>query len=388
MINELKSKLTKKNIFAAILFSAIILVFVFFGFQAGGPGMVGYAARVNSKTISLRDLQMASERLAQFYSSFMGGQQANNEMFQMQIRSSALNQLIQREVLLQGAKKAGFIASDLEIAEFIRGVPQFQKDGIFQRSIYQAFIEQQGLSTSKFEEQIRDDIILNRVQSVVNLSLEPFQAEVSKLAKLKEKTITLDYVNIKNINFDKSVSVSDSEVQQFLTNKDNQLKVQLEFGNNKDAYKDKTLESVQADIANKILKEEKSEKLLSQMEQAAQNQNEVEGLLKKYGASWSKTTAVTLDADAIPEIGASDRLQAELGKLEKPGQFIPEIIRTSQGDFLVKLRSIDTKKANVADAKGLDEQIRGQRVNELMMKWSDQLAKDATIVRNESLFKR
>lgn len=385
MIRELKNKINKKNILATIVFSAIILVFVFFGFQTGGPGMVGYAARVNSKVITLRDLQMASERLAQFYSAFMGGQQANNEMFMAQIRSSALNQLIQREVLLQGAKKAGFTASDAEIAEFIRNVPQFQKDGVFQRSAYQAFIDSQGLSTSRFEEQIRDDIILNRIQSVVSGSFEPFKSEITKLTKLKEKTITLDYVNLKNINFEKHVSVSDSEVTSFLENKDNQLKVQLEFGNNKEAYKDQTLEAVQNDIAKKILKDEKAEKLLSEMEVAAQNAGQIESLLKKYNATWSKSTPVTLDADQIPEIGASDKLSTEIAKLEKTGQMIPEVIRTSQGDFLIKLKAVETKKADPAIA-GLADQIKNQRAQDLIGQWSESLSKDFTIVRNESLF--
>lgn len=388
MINDLKKNVTKKNIFAMIIFSAIIMVFVFFGFQGTGGSFVGYAARVNSKVITLRDLQAASDRLSQFYASFMGGQDANKEMFAMQIRSSALNQLIQREVLLQGAKSAGFTASDVEVADFIRGVPQFQKEGVFQRSIYQSFVDAQGVSTTRFEDQIRDDIILNRLQTLSQESFTPFQSEVSKVLKLREKTYTLNFVNLKNINFSKSLTASDNEAKEFLANKDNQLKVQLEFENNKESYKDQKLEAVQMDIAKKLIKDEKGEVLLSEMEGSAQNPAQVESLLKKYGAAWSQTAPASLDAEQIPEIGVSDRLSVELVKLDKPGQIIPEVMRTSKGDFIVKLKSIDTKKLDAKEVQSLDKQLQAQRSNEMFDKWTDKLSKKYTIERNEALFKQ
>ena len=72
-----------------------------------------------------------------------------------QLKQTALNGLIQRQLLLQAAQKDGMLVSDQLLAAKIHAEPAFHQDGSFSEERYQSLIRQQGRLPAEFEYETR-----------------------------------------------------------------------------------------------------------------------------------------------------------------------------------------------------------------------------------------
>lgn len=334
MIELLKKNITKRSIVAYLIFGAIILVFVFFGYQSRGTNAMAYAARVNKRTITIVEFQNSLDQMMKFYSGLMGGKLDQSPEIQAQMRNSALDQLIQKEVVAQGALKEGFQVTDAEIRDILLKAPPFQKDGVFQRSYYEAYLQNQRTTASRFESQLKRDLVVQRVRKTIAEGITPFDMELAKIQKLKSTAYTVDYVKLDDDSLKGKVSLE-------------------ELGG-----KIKDPKAFEAD-------------------------------LQKHNIKWKTAKPIGLDQDRIPEVGASERLVNEVFKLTEKGQLVPEILSTTQGVYAVKLNKIE--KVTPSDKPGILEeaknQVSSERSNEFLVKWTQNLAKGFSIEKNTALIK-
>jgi hypothetical protein len=332
MIESLKKNLTRKNILAYLIFGAIILVFVFFGYTTGsGPQMAGYAARVNDRLISVSEFQTSLDQMMQFYSSLMGGQLGSSPELQAQMRNSALDQLIQREVVAQAAYKEGFRVTDSEIRDLLLKAPSFQKDGVFQRSYYEAYLQNQGTTAARFENQLKRDLVVDKLRRTLAEGIEPFDSELDKIQKLKSKSYTIDYIKLDEETLKDKVSLE-------------------EFG------------------------------------AKTKNSKEFEAEVQRLGLKWKTAKPFTLDLDRIEEIGASERVIHEVTKLKEKGQIVPEVVTTSQGLYALRLNKVEDKPVSKGESlEAVKSQLGSQRSNEVLMKWTENRSKGFSIEKNMAL---
>jgi peptidyl-prolyl cis-trans isomerase D len=119
-----------------IILGAIVVVFVFWGVGSYTSRRSGRVANVNGTIITLDDYRVSYSNLVdQVRQSF--GNNLNDELIQMlQIRKRALDQLIDRSLMLQAAEKFKLTVSDQELAESIRNIGAFQTAGVFDSRRY------------------------------------------------------------------------------------------------------------------------------------------------------------------------------------------------------------------------------------------------------------
>ncbi len=84
------------------------------------------------------------------------------------IKRIALQRLITRELLLQEARKEGLQVSDWAVAKAIEEIPAFQENGKFSVKLYKEFLRARHLTPSAFEETVREDLLIQKLLSVVN----------------------------------------------------------------------------------------------------------------------------------------------------------------------------------------------------------------------------
>jgi parvulin-like peptidyl-prolyl isomerase len=97
------------------------------------------------------------------------------------IKQQVVQQLIQDELLYQKAKKLGIQVTDEEVANTIRSLPQFQRDGTFYKQLYVQALNYYYHSTPKdFEETIRRMLAAQRVRNLI-LSITTVTDEEMKM---------------------------------------------------------------------------------------------------------------------------------------------------------------------------------------------------------------
>ncbi len=229
-------------------------------------------ATVNGEGISLREFNREYQRVEEFLSSQFG---KNFRKFvkDREIKAIALNNLITKHLLLQLAREEGLKVSDWAVAKYIENMPLFQENGKFSLKLYNEFLKVNHLTPSLFEESVREDLLVQKVLSVVNNAPSLTKFELKELYK---KLFGKRKFKYKLFNVDEligKVSVSPAEVDEFY----NKNKEMFKEENGESAYifkfkKDRKGEE-EAEKAYKLAKEGKFQELLKLKPEALEDKS-------------------------------------------------------------------------------------------------------------------
>ncbi len=123
---------------------------------------------------------------------------------------------------LRKARDLGLVASDLEVISGLEQQPIFMRDGRFDRELYRGFVQsylpaslQIGLSMEQFEEHIRDEISMSKLQAMVRESvlIPPF--ELRRRYHLYNDRYTIEYVLLDREAVAADVAVDESDARRF-----------------------------------------------------------------------------------------------------------------------------------------------------------------------------
>ncbi len=228
---------TAKSITAIVLFGAIILVFILFGFPnrlaSKSSGAMGSAARVNNTLIPISDLRSESQRIEQMYAPLFGGSGMGDAQRQF-VYQQALEGLINQEMISQMAKKEGIYATDSEIQDVIvREITAFQRDGRFQRELYYGVLEANHLNPTDFEAKLRKEKTGIRTQRLFEAAAQPLSFELDKLKQLRENKMNVAFARVDKDLVLKSMQTPAAEVAAKMGNADFAKRVQDYYNSNK-----------------------------------------------------------------------------------------------------------------------------------------------------------
>jgi len=125
--------------------------------------------------------------------------------------------------ILNFADDAGIIVSDKEIATSLENITSFQKDGMFNKEIYQAYLNSRRLKANVFEERLREDLKINKTLALLTVDALPLEIETISSAmniadKLAYKVLTPDDVNF-TLDDTKLKTFWDAQKENFMTKK-------------------------------------------------------------------------------------------------------------------------------------------------------------------------
>ena len=177
-----------------ILLGAIVLVFVFWGVGSFRDRGAGRVASVNGDPIMVEEYNETYNRLVEQIKQRYGNR-LNDEMLKMlQVKKQAMDQLIEKRLLLTEAKRLNFIVSDEELSSTIKAIPSFQDNGNFDNRRYRAVLAQNRLTPESFEVKQREFILMDKIRSLVSDSVKVSDAEVEDSYQWKNSQIRIDYV--------------------------------------------------------------------------------------------------------------------------------------------------------------------------------------------------
>jgi peptidyl-prolyl cis-trans isomerase D len=174
----------KKWLITTIWVSTIAFVgagFVGWGSYDFGKSQ-GAVALVGNKEVKFSALQNEYNNVYNQYSKMFGGQ-FNQEMAEkLKLQDVALNAIIQKYLLLNYADELGLDATKKDIAKELVQMDAFVVNGKFDKATYIKVLSQNRTTPADFEERIKEDIILRKVQDL--FITETSQEELVNLSKL------------------------------------------------------------------------------------------------------------------------------------------------------------------------------------------------------------
>jgi peptidyl-prolyl cis-trans isomerase D len=199
-----------------ILLGILTIAFAFFGLNSYmQSSAVNYAALVNDVEITTRQQQRAYQSLRSRMQELMGDAYDPAMLDEAALKSAALQQLINEELLLQAAEAEGFAASDQQVAARINTIDAFKTDGVFSKEKYSRVLNLQGMSPSGFEWQLQREIISDQLQSGILQTAAATQDELQQAYMLQGQQRRFRYITLPMTAFYDQVEVSDDDIKQY-----------------------------------------------------------------------------------------------------------------------------------------------------------------------------
>lgn len=239
---------------AKTIIGVIIVLLALTGFDAiiQSTSNSRNAAEVNGEEITLNSLNAAVDmqrrQLIQQFGKDFDASLLDDKL----LRQSALDSLVERTLLLQGAGDAGMAISDASLDQLILQMPVFQVEGKFDAARFDQILQQQGFTRMQFRERLKQDILVSQLQAALVGSSFVTDAEVNAFVSLDKQTrdfssrtlkadatavevkddevkayydehpdqymsaeqVVIDYVELKKESFFDQVEVSDDELQE------------------------------------------------------------------------------------------------------------------------------------------------------------------------------
>lgn len=198
---------------ATFIVALLIIPFAFWGvnyyFDRGGSQAI---AKINDREISIGEFQRVYQNYLQQLQNVRGQDLDDNDS----LRREALDALIENEVLKQMTHDAGMRVGDMAVIDTISTIPPFQDEqGRFSPSRYQRALQQAGMTSGSFEQQLRNDLLLEQLQSAVVETAFITNREVNQLARIEAQKRDIIYTTIHPDTFRNSFEVSDDDIQAY-----------------------------------------------------------------------------------------------------------------------------------------------------------------------------
>jgi peptidyl-prolyl cis-trans isomerase D len=176
----------------------IVFVFVDFGGGLGPGGGTGgaVAATIGDRSVSRREFEREYRQLEEQYREALGGQWTPALANQMQLPRQALERLVDRNLMLEEAKRQGIRVGDEEVARAILEIPQLrdEKGAFVGDEAYRLFLRRIGYDLREFEAAVRDDLTLRRLSTLLASSVAVADAEVERAWRERNESVELRWL--------------------------------------------------------------------------------------------------------------------------------------------------------------------------------------------------
>ena len=157
------------------------IAFIGAGFVGWGSydfgAKAGNVAKVGSIEIPQSKLNTVYSNIYQARNQQMNGQLDEKKAREMGLIKEAFASINTQSKLLNFALDNGIIVSDAEIAEYLANIPSFQKDGVFNKEIYQAFLNARRIKAKTFEAQLKEELTITKTFNLLSVDALPLETE-------------------------------------------------------------------------------------------------------------------------------------------------------------------------------------------------------------------
>ena len=222
------------NIAGWLLLILVCFIFLFVGYSPDVDfmGSGSSVAQVNGETISYTEFSRYLDRVQES----RGAAKMSDEE-RKRLNREVVDSLVNRKLIIQAAKNQGIVVGNEEIREFLRQIPQFQDKGVFSVLRYKELLRAQGLNEGRFEEQIIEDMLVQKMNEFYQKS-----STDSDLIEKQEDVVSKVKLNVQFIkkapqDLVSDSDISDKEVTDYLSSQ--AKKVSEYYENNKATFQQK-----------------------------------------------------------------------------------------------------------------------------------------------------
>ena len=184
----------------------------------GAANAAGVVATVAGEDIHTTEVRQTAQRMIEQQYPNGGGAIVN--MLMPMAAPRALERLIDEKILLVEARRLGLKATDDDLRDYLHrsqlGQAIFPNGNFIGQDAYQEFVlRNYGYTIPQFEGRVKEDILVNKVSSLISGSASVTDAEVRQQFDKQSTKVKFDYAVIKKDDILKSLHPADAELKAY-----------------------------------------------------------------------------------------------------------------------------------------------------------------------------
>ena len=287
-----------------IIFGLIIISFSLWGVESylRKMGRADGVAKVDGYNVSREEFNVALRNQVDQMRTMLGQNfdpaMANNPEF----KANVLEGIVNRQVLASAAKKVGMTMTDEQLRSSIADIEVFKDNGKFSLTRFQSYARSRGMTDVMFEEQIRQDGVLQQMRDSVTATAFAPKFQVEHFARQNEQQREVRLATLAPSAFMAQVKVDEKAVKTYYDAHPDEFKipeqVKLEY----------VMLSAEKFAAEQIVNDEEAKKIYD--EQLAK------GSYKKKSneTAQEKKSALSKAQQVLKEVHAQPNNFADLAK--------------------------------------------------------------------------
>jgi peptidyl-prolyl cis-trans isomerase D len=210
-----------KSAFTWLIVLGIVVVFAInFGpgsLSKGGCGAAAtpYAAQVNGKSIPAAEWEQQYRQLYVLYRQQAGEAFTRELADQLGLPAQAMEQVVDRELVVQEARKRGITVSPQELTRMVHATPSFQDNGVFNFAIYEESTRAAYGSPAKYEAMLRENLLFQKMMAAVRETVKLSEAEVRAAWEADSDRATVEFLRVPITAATPLVKATPEEVKAF-----------------------------------------------------------------------------------------------------------------------------------------------------------------------------
>ncbi len=196
-----------------VLLGTIIIVFIFFygwGFMERKAGLI---ASINGTSISIKSYE-------DFYQNYLENFRTRtkdtlSDEILKDIRKVAYENMVHRILLLQEAKRLNLSVTLDEIKDHVRRLPEFHRNGQFNRKLYLRILKLSRISPNEFEMEQKEQILMSKVQNLIMDNVKVSDQEVLDHYRWSNEKVILSFMEIDPSSFKGEISPSNKALEEY-----------------------------------------------------------------------------------------------------------------------------------------------------------------------------
>lgn len=172
-------------------------------------------AEVDGQKISRQEFDQTLKEQVEQMRGVMGAKFDPAVLDRPEVRQSILEGLVQQRLLALEASRAGFNMPDSLLAAIISDIPEFQQDGKFSQSRYEAMVRDQNMTPTVFEARLRQNLVVQQLrEGLFHGVAMPHTAE-DAVIRLAEQQREISQAMLTPEQFMIQMKVNPSDVQAY-----------------------------------------------------------------------------------------------------------------------------------------------------------------------------
>lgn len=197
-----------------IMFSLIIIVFVFWGVGSYRE-REKIVAEVGSAKIRQSEFSNAYQRLYNRYRTLYADRFDENVLNGLKLKEKAIDQIVDKYLLLQKARELGIGVSDREFSEYVQSINAFSRNGRFDQKVYKEILKREGIDPKEFEKNERESMIVAKLLAILqDNGLSQSDQDMERSYMRERGLVKLGYVVFEPGGFEKDAHVDEKEITE------------------------------------------------------------------------------------------------------------------------------------------------------------------------------